>query len=58
MKLVYIHSESDVEIVAELTVNHSISIEQALELAEVDMDLYAEEQGWDDWDFQALELRV
>lgn len=56
MKLVYVHSESDVEVIAEIVSNHSISVEDALELSGVNMDVYAEEQGWEDYDYNALKV--
>lgn len=56
MKLVYVHSETDVEVIAEIMTNHSISVEEALELSGVNMDVYAEEQGWEDYDYNALKV--
>jgi hypothetical protein len=35
---------------------HRVSIDEALELCEIDMDNFAEEQSWDDWDEDALRL--
>lgn len=57
-KLVYVHSETDVEVIAEIVTNRSISVEDALELSGVDMNAYAEEQGWEGYDYNALQLRV
>lgn len=58
MKLVYVHSESDVEVIAEIVSNHSISVEEAIELSGVNMDVYAEEQGWESYDYNALKVQV
>ena len=30
--------------------NHSISVDDALRIADIDMDAYAEKNGWDGWD--------
>ncbi|MCM0627362.1 hypothetical protein M5J14_22965 [Lysinibacillus sp. OL1_EC] len=56
MKLVYVHSESDVEVIAKIVSNHSISVEEAIELSGVNMDVYAEEQGWEGYDYNALKV--
>lgn len=51
MKLMY-----DEIVLGEILTNHSMSIEDAIELLEIDMDLYAEEQGWDDWEYESLRM--
>ncbi|MEK3728607.1 hypothetical protein [Lysinibacillus sp. FSL W8-0953] len=56
MKLVYVHSETDVEVIAEIMTNHSISVEDALELSGINMDVYAEEQEWEGYDYNALKV--
>lgn len=38
--------------------NHSISVDDALRIADIDMDKYAEDNGWDDWDWDCLEIRL
>ncbi|GEM_PF-5130176 len=38
--------------------NHSMSIEDALAALEIDMDDYAAEQGWDNWEYEPLRLEV
>jgi len=38
--------------------NHSISVDDALRIADIDMDAYAEENGWDGWDWNCLDLRL
>lgn len=58
VKVVYVHSEEDVEVVAEVLTNQSLSVEAALEVAGVDMDQYAEAQGWEGYDPNALRLEV
>lgn len=44
------------EIIGGILSNHSMSVEDALDLLGVDMDAWADEQGWDGWDYEALEL--
>ena len=34
------------------------TIDQALSIAEVDMDQIAEERKWDGWDYNCLDLRI
>lgn len=45
-------------IVAEITTNHSMTIDQALELAGVNMDDWARQQGWDGYDYESLTMEV
>lgn len=40
----------------EITTNHSMSIENALELLEINMDDVAKENGWDDWEYEELRI--
>lgn len=44
------------EIVGGNLTNHSISVDDALDLLGVDMDAWAAEQGFDGWDWEALHL--
>lgn len=45
----------DVEI-CEIMTNHSMSVDDVLELMEIDMDTFAAEQGWDDWNPDLMRL--
>jgi hypothetical protein len=45
-------------VVGHCVTNHSISVDEALDIAGIDMDAYAEQNGWDGWDWGCLELRV
>lgn len=36
--------------------NHSISIDEALDLLDIDMDDVAIDNGWDGWNYEALKL--
>lgn len=53
--LVY-HDKHTFEIIGHIFTNHSMSIEDALNLLDVDMDEWTKEKRWDDWDYDALEL--
>ena len=55
MKLYY-NDNGDKILLTEVITNHSMSIDDALDLAGIDMDKWAEEQGWDNWDYGALEM--
>lgn len=44
------------EIIGRVFTNHSISIDEALELLDTDMDEWTKEKKWDSWDYDALEL--
>jgi len=43
-------------VVAVITTNHSMTIDQALELAGVNMDDWTKQQGWDDYDYESLTM--
>lgn len=56
-EIVYKDEEGEV-IVAEYSGNRSHTVDQALEVAGVDMDEFAEENDWDGWDWNCLEVRI
>lgn len=41
-------------LLGEVLTNHSMTVDEALEFVGVDMDKYAQEHGWDDWDWEEL----
>lgn len=52
-----VYAEYDVfEILGGILTNQSMSVDDALDLLGVDMDAFAEEQGWDGWNYEALDL--
>lgn len=51
MKLYY-----DDILLGNILTNHSMSIDDALESLEIDMDEYAREQGWDGWEWESLRM--
>ena len=55
MKLYY-NDNGDKILVAEVITNHSMSVDDVLELTGINMDDFANEHGWDGWDFGALEM--
>ena len=57
MKVTYTDKDtSQTAVIAEIMTNHSVTIWEALEIAGVDMDQYADVCGWDGWDPEALEV--
>lgn len=44
------------EIIGGVLTNHSMSVDDILDLLDIDMDEYAEENDWDGWDFGALKM--
>lgn len=55
--LLLVYADGDVfEIIGGILTNHSMSVDDALEVIDVDMDAWAEKQGWDGWDWDALAL--
>ena len=55
MKLYYNDNENRI-LVAEVITNHSMNVDDVLQLAAINMDDFADKQGWDGWDFEALEM--
>lgn len=53
MKLFYNDNGNKI-LAVEVVTNHSMSIDDALEY--VDMDEFANNHGWDGWDYEALEM--
>lgn len=56
LQVVYNHGGNDLQIIAEVATNQSLTIEQVLEIAGIDLDIWAEEQGFDNYDWEAIEL--
>lgn len=45
-------------LLAEVMANHSMSIEDIIESQDIDMDEFARQQGWDDWDYEELRIVI
>lgn len=43
-------------LLGEVLTNHSMTVDEALEFVGVDMDEYAKEHDWDDWDWEKLRM--
>lgn len=56
-EIVYRDEENEI-VVGEFSGNMSYTVDQALDIAGVDMDKFAEENGWDGWDWNCLDFRV
>lgn len=55
--LIYAEPEYDTfEIIGGVLASHSMSIDYVLSLLDINMDSYAEEQHWDGWNYDALEI--
>ncbi|GEM_PF-3288225 len=54
MKLVYVHSENNVEVLTEIVSNHSMSVEDLLNLTEFDLDAWADGE---DYDYNSLKVQ-
>ena len=51
MKLYY-----DEILLGTIMTNHSMTVDEALDCLGIDMDKFAAEQDWDDWDWFALRM--
>ena len=57
-EIIYIHDENNVEVIGEFSGNVALTVDQALELCNIDMEEYAEAQGWDGYDWNSLQIRM
>ena len=55
MKLVYDENGERI-VLGEVLTNHSMSVEDVIDLLEIDMDQFAYDRGWDGWNYEALKL--
>ncbi len=55
MLLVYT-DDSVFEIIGGILTSHSMGVDDAVSLLDIDMDTWADEQGWDGWNYDALTL--
>lgn len=56
IQLMYVHETNEKEVLGEILTNKSLSVEDALDILEINMEEYTQQQGWDDYDPNALEL--
>lgn len=54
MKLVYVHEDGTQELVTEFAANHMVSVQYILDQVGIDMDQWAEDKGYEGYDFNAL----
>ena len=43
-------------LLGEVLTNHIITVDEALEFVDIDMDEFAKKQGWEDWDWEELRM--
>lgn len=55
LTLIYEENGEKIEL-GRIFTNHSISIDEALDLLDIDMNEIANGLGWDDWNVEALKL--
>ena len=48
---------NNVVVIDEFSGNMALTVNQALDLCNINMDEYAEAQGWDGYDWNSLEIR-
>ena len=56
-EIIYTQESGDVDIIAEFSGNTILTVDQALELCNIDMDEYANAQDWDGYDWNSLDIR-
>lgn len=57
MKLFYNDNDNRI-LLCEIASNHSMDIDSMLNHSGIDMDKWSSEQGWDDWDWECLEIEA
>lgn len=53
---IYYKDETGTYLIGEIMTNRSITVDEALEIAGVDMDQWADAKGWDGYDWNCIEL--
>lgn len=54
---ILVYSDGNVfEILGGLLTNHRNSIDDVISLLDIDMDAYSDAQGWEGWEYEALNL--
>ena len=54
-RLTLVYQEGDVRVeLGKILTNKSISIDDALRILGIDMDSFADKQGWDGWDYEVV----
>ena len=43
-------------LLGEVVTNHSMAVDEALDILDIDMDAVARENGWNDWDWEQLHM--
>ena len=58
MKVYTMVLKYDDAVLGRILTNHGLTIDEALNLLDIDMDKYAEEQGWEGWDYERLSFEL
>lgn len=56
-EVIYKDEDGSIYVLGEFSGNMGLTVDQALKLCDIDMDKFAEEQGWDDWDWNCIDFR-
>lgn len=56
LMLVYRLEGNNVLLMGRVLTNHSMSIDDALNFCDIDMDSVADQLGWDGWDYECIDL--
>ena len=57
-EIIYRHDEDNIEVIDQFTTDRGLTVDQALDLCNINMDKYAEQQGWDGYDYNSLDFRL
>lgn len=56
-RLTLVYAEGNIRVeLGKILTNKSISIDDALNILGIDMDAFADKQGWDGWNYESLKL--
>lgn len=58
MKLLYYIDPNISVCLGEILTNHSLSVDDILKLLDINMAMWAQKQGYDNWEYDALYLQV
>lgn len=56
MLYIYYKDETGIYLIGKIMTNRSITVDEALEIAGVNMDQWADAKGWDGYDWDRIDL--
>lgn len=56
LEIIYTHSDGSIDEIGAIMTNMKMTVDQALDFLDIDMDSYSQQRGWDGWDPDAISV--